>query len=196
MAIHDRRKRELAQRRALIVSTAREMAERDGWGAVTTRKLADSIEYSQPVLYSHFRNRDEIIQAVALQGFEELTETQRRARAEARTPVEAIRLLFRAYHRFAKENPRLYEAMFVHHIGLSFATEETPEELYGAFRELLLAVSAVAGESDPELLTEVVWASLHGLVSLDGSRRLRPEQAEARIDMLANELFGFSATRD
>src|SRR4051794_6111303 len=52
MAIADRRERELAQRRARIVTAARTLAETEGWDAVTTRRLADSIEYSQPVLYS------------------------------------------------------------------------------------------------------------------------------------------------
>src|SRR6478672_1548091 len=49
-----RRERELAQRRQLIIESARELAEAEGWSAVTTRRLADKIEYSQPVLYQHF----------------------------------------------------------------------------------------------------------------------------------------------
>ena len=40
--------------------------------AVTTRRLAGLIDYSQPVLYSHFKNKADIMAAVANRGFEEL----------------------------------------------------------------------------------------------------------------------------
>ena len=54
MATEDRRARERAARRRLIVDTARQLAEAEGWDAVTTRRLSTEIEYSQPVLYKHF----------------------------------------------------------------------------------------------------------------------------------------------
>ena len=59
---------ERAQRRELIVNAARELAESEGWEAVTTRRLADRIEYSQPVLYSHFEDKHAIVSAVASRG--------------------------------------------------------------------------------------------------------------------------------
>ncbi|MGW3869505.1 helix-turn-helix domain-containing protein, partial [Streptomyces sp. NPDC005069] len=68
MSVQERKQRERAERERLIVATARELAEQQGWDAVTTRLLAERIEYSQPVLYSHFRGKREIIGAVALEG--------------------------------------------------------------------------------------------------------------------------------
>src|SRR5690606_13365357 len=68
-----RRARQLKERRSQIVGAARTLAETEGWDAVTIRRLADAIEYSQPVLYGHFpQGRTEIVTAVALEGFEEL----------------------------------------------------------------------------------------------------------------------------
>ena len=61
MSIRERREREQAERRRLIVTAARELAEAEGWDAVTTRRLAAEIEYSQPVLYSHFANMQAIV---------------------------------------------------------------------------------------------------------------------------------------
>ena len=72
MTKQERRARERAQRRQVIVGAARELAEAEGWESVTTRRLADRIEYSQPVLYSHFEGKDAIVSAVALEGFGEL----------------------------------------------------------------------------------------------------------------------------
>ena len=67
MTRQERRERELAERRQVIVNAARELAEAEGWESVTTRRLADRIEYSQPVLYSHFEGKDAIVTAVALE---------------------------------------------------------------------------------------------------------------------------------
>ncbi|MGW7330794.1 helix-turn-helix domain-containing protein, partial [Streptomyces sp. NPDC054840] len=72
MSVQERKERERAGRERLIVATARELAEQQGWDAVTTRRLAERIEYSQPVLYSHFRGKREIIGAVALEGAAEM----------------------------------------------------------------------------------------------------------------------------
>ena len=57
MSITERRERQRAERYELIVAAACELAEAEGWEAVTTRRLAALIDYSQPVLYSHFKGK-------------------------------------------------------------------------------------------------------------------------------------------
>src|SRR5664280_3862698 len=86
MTRQERREREMAQRRQVIVNAARELAEAEGWESVTTRRLADRIEYSQPVLYSHFEGKDAIVTAVALEGYGELATVLHTARRMAGSP--------------------------------------------------------------------------------------------------------------
>src|SRR5260221_187829 len=112
MAIADRRERERAQRSDRIVTAARTLAEAEGWDAVTTRRLADSIEYSQPVLYSHFENRDAIVAAVAVEGFAELAASLQDATTDTPSPNDALQSVARAYVAFAISNPAVYDAMF------------------------------------------------------------------------------------
>ena len=109
VSVRQRRERERAVRHELIVRTARELAESEGWDAVTTRRLSERIEYSQPVLYSHFAGKDAIVAAVAEQGFAELAG----ARAAAGTAKEAVVGAIHTYLAFAEANPALYDAMFV-----------------------------------------------------------------------------------
>src|SRR5947207_15969735 len=97
MAIEDRRQRERAARRQLIVATARKLAETEGWDAVTTRRLSTEIEYSQPVLYKHFSGMDAIAEAVAIDGFRELTHALREASADADKPDDKFRRMAHAY---------------------------------------------------------------------------------------------------
>ena len=63
MTAAERRERQRAERHQLIITAARELAEAEGWEAVTTRKLADRVEYSQPVLYGHFANMERLSKA-------------------------------------------------------------------------------------------------------------------------------------
>lgn len=90
MSIQARRERERAERERLIVRAARELAEAEGWEAVTTRRLAERVEYSQPVLYSHFKGKDAIMAAVAMEGFADLAAELRTARMSARDPERAL----------------------------------------------------------------------------------------------------------
>ncbi|GAA1976798.1 TetR/AcrR family transcriptional regulator [Catenulispora subtropica] len=189
MSVQDRKQRERAERERLIVATARELAEQQGWDAVTTRRLAERIEYSQPVLYSHFRGKREIIGAVALEAAGELAVAVRAATAGVEDPRERVVALARAYLDFAARNVAAYDALFQLDGGLAFAVEETPEPLKDGFAALLESLGEVAGDGvDPGLFTEVFWASLHGLATLSRTGRLLPGDAEPRLELLVDRL--------
>ncbi len=184
MAIDDRRERERAARRQLIVTTARRVAEAEGWDAVTTRRLSTEIEYSQPVLYKHFAGMEHIADAVAIDGFGELT--QALTTANSGPAGESLARVAAAYLDFARANPAVYDAMFTRATGLRFAAEDTPPELEAAFTEVRRAVGAVAGDRDVDALTEVFWAALHGLVTLGRAGRLRPDHDAERVRLLVD----------
>ncbi|MET8468414.1 TetR/AcrR family transcriptional regulator [Streptomyces sp. NPDC006422] len=189
MSVQERKERERASRERLIVATARELAEQQGWDAVTTRRLAERIEYSQPVLYSHFRGKREIIGAVALEGAAELAVALRAATAAEDTPRARVTALGRAYLDFAERQPAVYDAVFRLDGGLAFARDDTPEPLKDAFAALMECLGEVAGEGvHPGLFTEVFWASLHGLATLSRAGRQPPEYAEQRLDLLVDRL--------
>jgi AcrR family transcriptional regulator len=182
MTIQKRRERERAERERLIVTAARELAETEGWDAVTTRRLAERVEYSQPVLYSHFKGKDAIMAAVAVEGFADLAAELREARLAASGPRQALACVGEAYADFAERRPALYDAMFSHTVELPFATPEAPAALHAGFAELREAVAAAtATGTDDELalLTEVFWSGLHGLATLTRGGRL-PRNASAR----------------
>jgi AcrR family transcriptional regulator len=183
MSVRDRRARERQQRERLIVTTARELAEAEGWDAVTTRRLAEAIEFSQPVLYTHFASKDAIVGAVALEGFAQLTATLRDARHAVRSPRLALLALARAYLEFAHTRPALYDAMFTL-AELPFAKPDAPAPLREAFAELREALAPFARACDVDTLAEVVWSALHGLATLSRSHRLRPDHAEQRLNLL------------
>jgi len=191
MAISDRRSRQLREREQRILAIARELAERDGWEAVTTRRLSDAIEYSQPVLYSHFPDgKAGIAAALALDGARELSDAIRARRGGARTPRTLLDRLADAYLGFAEANPELYRIMFAAPTTLVFADPDSPAPLREAFNEVLMSVTPSSGADDPGTFAEVVWSSLHGLAMLTRAGRLSEPDREARVRMLVGRLGG------
>ncbi|MFC4032113.1 TetR/AcrR family transcriptional regulator [Streptomyces polygonati] len=185
-AISERRQRERAHRHQLIITAARELAETEGWEAVTTRRLAERVEYSQPVLYSHFNGKDAIVSAVALDGFTELTAQLRRARQTAPDPGQPLRAVCRAYLDFATERPALYQAMFILPTDLKFASAETPPPLRAAFDEFVNCFPP--DNQRRELFAEVTWSALHGMAVLAATDRIPRAGQDERLDFLITQL--------
>lgn len=198
MSIQQRRARERDERRERIIAAARQLAEAEGWDAVTTRRLADAIEYSQPVLYSHFQGKEGIIRAVAEEGFGELAGVMRAARLSAcggaapgpaagRGLQAGLLALGGAYLAFARDNPAVYEAMFTL-ADLPFARPESPASVHAGFEELSLALAPLAGDRDLDTLGETTWSTLHGLATLTRNGRLRAGHGDERLALLVDQV--------
>ena len=182
MGIAERKGRDRAEREHRIVAAARAIAEREGWDAVTIRRLADEIEYSQPVLYSHFANKDAIVAAVAVEGFKEITKALRDAARESSGRRNALKNVAMAYLAFGSSRPALYAAMFVLPTDLRFADAGSRPELQAAFEALAAVVTPFC--DDVAAATETFWAALHGLAELERSGRIRPAARDKRIALV------------
>lgn len=177
MADQTARQQRNDERRRRILATARERADADGWAAVTTRHLSDAIGYTQPVLYSHFPGgKSEIMLAVALEGFVDLTRRCHAARGGKRgqRAIEAVAV---AYLDFGSGHPAVYEAMFQQPIDARFARDDTESELRAGFDALADAI----GDDGDGAATEVFWGSLHGISLLERTGRMRPEHRSQRV---------------
>ncbi|MFF2088785.1 TetR/AcrR family transcriptional regulator [Nocardia sp. NPDC058176] len=187
MSTQQRKERERAERRQRIVDAARELAETQGWEAVTIRKLAERIEYSQPVLYSHFAGKAAIVGAVAEQGSADLAVVLARAAELATTRAERIENIATAYLDFATENPARYDAMFLLDTDLNFGPD-APQALRDAFAGLAAMFRYEAEGDELGARTETAWSALHGLATLERNGRLRPELRRRRIELLVAAL--------
>ena len=183
--IAERKLRDRQARRAQIISAARRIAELEGWSNVTVRRLSDEISYSQPVLYAHFGSRDGILSAVAIEGFQELGLALEKARKRVMrgNTVESVAA---AYLEFAASSPALYEAMFSLSLSVPFDDPATPPEMRFAFSQLLELFPGQSSKS--EVLSELFWASLHGIAELTRTKRFPRGRHKERVRALI-ELF-------
>ncbi len=179
--IAERKRRDKQARRAQIIRTARQIAEKEGWSSVTVRRLSDEISYSQPVLYAHFGNREGILAAVATEGFQELGMALEQARKAGKRGT-AVRAVATVYLEFAASFPALYEVMFSLNLSVPFDTAATPPELRFAFAQLLELFAEQGPQS--EVLSELFWASLHGIAELTRTKRFPPGRQQGRVRTL------------
>ena len=188
--IEERKTRDRQARRAQIIRAARQIAESEGWSSVTVRRLADEISYSQPVLYSHFHSREEIVSALAIEGFQEIGLALETAREQKRR-VQPIEAVASAYLEFSTSSPALYEAMFSLSLSVPFDDAATPPELHFAFSQILV-LFADQGPRAP-ILAELFWASLHGIAELTRTKRFPPKRQKERLRTLV-QVFGVANT--
>jgi AcrR family transcriptional regulator len=185
--IAERKLRDRQARRAQIISVARRISELEGWSNVTVRRLSEEISYSQPVLYAHFGSREGILTAVAIEGFQEIGLALEKARKRVKRG-NTVESFATAYLEFAASSPALYEVMFSLSLSVPFDDAATPPELRFAFAQLLELFPGQG--SKPEVISELLWASLHGIAELTRTKRFPPSRQKERVRTLV-ELFTF-----
>ena len=171
MGITDRKMRQKEEVRASILDSAWEMVLAEGWQSLSIRKIADAIEYSVPVIYTHFENKDAILLEFNRKGFKLLSDILAKSKARESNPAEQIRAMGRAYWDFAFSNKEYYQLMFGLGIPTCDAIRKIPE--MEDFRAVISA-SIVAmvppdkqADFDPFLKFQSFWSMLHGLVSIN-----------------------------
>ena len=190
MGITDRKLRQKEEVRASILDTAWELVVTEGWQSFSIRKIADAIEYSVPVIYSHFENKDAILLEFNKKGFQLLTETLAAAKAGQTNPADEIRAMGREYWDFAFANKEYYQLMF----GLGIPTCETASKIPAMqdFNKVVTgSIVAMVPEGkplpfDPFLKYQSFWSMLHGLVSINMSSLTNmtgndPEHTHAKL---------------
>jgi AcrR family transcriptional regulator len=188
--IAERKLRDKQARRAQIISAARRIAELEGWSNVTVRRLSDEISYSQPVLYAHFGSREGILDAVAVEGFQELGLALEKARQRVQRG-NTVQSVAAAYLEFAASSPALYEVMFTLSLSVPFDDPATPPELRFAFSQLLELFQGHSSNS--EVIAELFWASLHGIAELTRTKRFKRSRHKERVKALIER---FTLARD
>ena len=110
MPTSTRRARERANTRERIIEAALHVLETEGIAALTIRRIATDVEYSAPVVYQHFANKDALVLELVAHGHRLMLAEFRQAAEE---PVIDRRMtrIASEYVRFAGEHPHLFQVM-------------------------------------------------------------------------------------
>ena len=173
---------------------ARRFAEL-GYAGVTLRAMADELGCSRMTPYRYFKDKADILAAVRAEGFRRLAEIEEEAANAASDPLGRVEAVSRAYLRFAVEEPDRYRLMFEFPEKLtSSPTPELQRQATRSQRPLFEAVREAGRASlldgNATTVTHLLWAALHGLVSLHLSNHLQmgrsfEELSEALVPLLS-----------
>jgi AcrR family transcriptional regulator len=195
MGIAERKSRQKQALRERILDAARRIVVREGFAALSMRKIADAIEYSPATLYLHFASRDDIARALCTEGYAQLLASFAPL-VRIADPADRLKALGRAYVAFGVEHPETYRLIFMEDPSYTGAalggaagtaetgaspnpdssaeTDEDPGD--AALRIMIDALgelratgrqSASVASLEPAVWAEALWASLHGIVALN-----------------------------
>ena len=150
----------------------------------TLREVARQAKVSHSAPYRHFEDKDELLAAVAAEGFDRLADSMIAASASAGDPLAAFRASGLGYVRFALQWPDHFAVMFDYGPDLG-AYPGYAASGHRAFQVLLDKIVAAQEArqlpvGDPHPLALTAWSLVHGIAKLAIAKRL-PLGSEAAI---------------
>lgn len=177
MGVQERRAREKSETRDKILDAARDLFISEGYEGVSMRKVAEKIEYSPTAIYVHFADKKDLFHQLCQEDFAKLAEAFQSPTMPL-DPIERLRLIGLTYVDFGMKYPNHYKLMFMTpHPPAEL--DETDCEIKGnpevdayAFLKFTVQQAIDAGcfregFTDSELVSQTMWASIHGVIALD-----------------------------
>jgi len=160
-----------------LVDAARRILEAEGAAALSLRAVAREAGVSPAAPYHHFKDKTELLEAVAHGGWEEMSEIIAEARRSASDPTEGIGNIGIAYVKFARENPALYRLMYDTMRDRTSMPEHAKQEDSGYAQVQSALVEAGCDPTDLgelELATIASWCAVHGLAEMANFKDFQP----------------------
>jgi AcrR family transcriptional regulator len=143
MGYLERKQREKESLKKAILSAALSIAKKEGWQSLTIRKIADAVDYTAPIVYEHFTNKEELISEIINQGYSAMLGKFQDLRSKNMDPKELLMEISLRHWDFAFNNKVLYQLMF------SLEREHPKEELVNItniIREMFSKITNIDGE--------------------------------------------------
>lgn len=160
--------------RKSLISTASQMIADAGIESLSLRKLAENIGVSRTAAYHHFTDKNDLLCAIAEQGFERWHQISTEIFSPENVSNEnKYRNFVHAYIKFATDNPSLYELMFGRIIWKeNNSTDALKKIAYTCFdhqvkmTKLWQEKGIIVSKENTLRLAQVTWATLHGIAQL------------------------------
>jgi AcrR family transcriptional regulator len=171
MGIAERKIRQKEEVRSSILKASWQLVLEEGWQSLSIRKIAEAIEYSAPVIYDHFANKEAILFELTRQGFQILNEDLIRAKKRYMQPEKQIEAMAYSYWEFAFQHKAYYQVMY----GLGMPSCETISQIEelktfsGLIMQPIQTLISSSGhpKADAKLKLHTFWSMLHGLISIN-----------------------------
>lgn len=170
MASKERIQRLKEDTKMKILEAAYKIVKEEGWQALSMRKIADEIEYTAPIIYEYFSNKEAILAELNKKGFLYLAKEMEEAKNKHEHPAQQLEAMWMAYWNFAFKKKELYQLMFGVQMNCC-SMQKTPEAeapgklITDAIRRLMPGKELSEDEVCRRYYT--FWSVVHGLVSIN-----------------------------
>jgi AcrR family transcriptional regulator len=178
---------------AALLASASDILESEGPDGLSVRRIAAAAGVAPMGVYNHFDSKSGIVEALYIQGFARLG-TAMQAMAQIADPSEALLDGARRYRDLALAHPMAYQLMFLRAVPGFEPTDHAIGECTDAYEHLVAAVeramrSGVMVEGEPMETAQLIWATIHGWVSLELLGLGFVEDRDAGYDRLCQALL-------
>jgi AcrR family transcriptional regulator len=171
MASKDRILRLKEETRINILDASLEIVKEEGWNALSMRKIADKIEYTAPIIYEYFSNKEAILLELTRKGYLLLSKQMQDAKGKHRLPAKQLEAMWLAYWNFAFAEKELYRVMFGVGANCCDMSRNLPEadEPYDMVAEVIEQLMSPHTPTEDEVCIKyyTFWSVIHGLVSIN-----------------------------
>ena len=168
-----------------ILDAALEIVKEDGWQALSMRKIADKIEYTAPIIYEYFENKEGILFELTRKGYVILGQEVKKAMMQDTDPVKQLETMWIAYWNFAFEYKELYQLMYGVEMNCCYRKNEFPEaELsLNLFFDKIAEVMTIENPEKDFVFRKfyTFWSIIHGLISINLVNRGRGQEMNQQI---------------
>lgn len=168
-----------------ILDASLEIVKEEGWHSLSMRKIADRIEYTAPIIYEYFSNKEGILLELTRKGYLILAGEVKAAKGKHEDLAEQLEAMWIAYWNFAFKYKELYQLMYgvdmnCCELKKSMPEAELADDLFYEVIERLMK-----DENPPEDLVcrkfYTFWSIIHGLISINLVNKGRNEEMNQRI---------------
>jgi len=190
MASKDRIARLKEDTRISILKAALHIAKEEGWEALSMRKIADAIDYTAPIIYEYFENKDALMYELTRTGYKILNEKLEEAKSQHSTPDKQLEAMWLAYWNFAFLKKELYQLMY----GLSTNCNCTlmnkmpeAEKQWDIIAETIGKLMNIDDLESEEICLRyyTFWSVIHGLISINILSRGSSDEINRQVLMNA-----------
>lgn len=185
MASKDRILRLKEETRVNILDASLDIVKEEGWQALSMRKIADKIEYTAPIIYEYFANKEAILMELTRKGFLLLARDMKEAKEKHRLPAKQIEAMWLAYWNFAFTQKELYQVMFGVDVNCCELAAIMPEaeEPFNIVTEVIQEIMAPQNPTEDDICVKyyTYWSVIHGLISINMVRRTTPDEINREI---------------
>jgi AcrR family transcriptional regulator len=184
MGSKDRISRVKEQTRINILDAAHDIVKEEGWQALSMRKIADKIEYTAPIIYEYYANKEAILLELTKKGYILLAEKMQEAASQHTDLKEQIEAMWLAYWNFAFKETEYYQLMFGVEMNCCIMDELVPTG--SPYDIAARPIAELMGISDPEddrVCTKyyTYWSIIHGLISINIVRKGASDEINRQI---------------